>query len=190
MNKWGLVSSLRPLISSKYLQHRLSHQQSPCCHSYCCMQLSSASLPRPDPSIPLALPCLPWQTLWFHILWSSIYSPNVASPFLLRRLLALLINLFCSSDFCPSCPLSLRCSLFGLEQKTISRNGSKDCNCLCGWPCLSPKPIHFSDLYPPIYISCPDCTPFQYSMYGHIARLAQAELAGIRSAGGNADIFQ
>ncbi|KAI4217196.1 MAG: hypothetical protein LQ351_000505 [Letrouitia transgressa] len=27
-------------------------------------------------------------------------------------------------------------------------------------------------------------------MYGHIARLAQAELAGIRSAGGNADIFQ
>ena len=30
----------------------------------------------------------------------------------------------------------------------------------------------------------------QYSMYGHIAKIAEAEKAGIESAGGKADLFQ
>lgn len=31
---------------------------------------------------------------------------------------------------------------------------------------------------------------FQYSMYGHIKQLAEAEKKGIEAAGGSADIFQ
>jgi len=30
----------------------------------------------------------------------------------------------------------------------------------------------------------------QYSMYGHVAKLAQAEKAGIEAAGGKADLYQ
>lgn len=35
-----------------------------------------------------------------------------------------------------------------------------------------------------------DADIFQYSMYGHIKQLAEAEKAGIEAAGGKADIFQ
>lgn len=30
----------------------------------------------------------------------------------------------------------------------------------------------------------------QYSMYGHIKQMAEAELAGVKSAGGSADLYQ
>lgn len=36
----------------------------------------------------------------------------------------------------------------------------------------------------------PSLTSPQYSMYGHIRQLAEAEKAGIEKAGGTADIYQ
>jgi multimeric flavodoxin WrbA len=34
------------------------------------------------------------------------------------------------------------------------------------------------------------CHGLQYSMYGHIQKLAEAEKAGIEAAGGTADLYQ
>jgi multimeric flavodoxin WrbA len=34
------------------------------------------------------------------------------------------------------------------------------------------------------------CRGLQYSMYGHIQKLAEAEKAGIEAAGGTADLYQ
>lgn len=42
----------------------------------------------------------------------------------------------------------------------------------------------------PLHIKQWLTTKFQYSMYGHIKQLAEAEKKGIEAAGGTADIFQ
>lgn len=91
------------------------------------------------------------------------------------------------SRFIP--PLFSHLGQFSLQEYTISsylicqliqlrHNGSQGCYRLRMW-CPFPNSCRAYRL-----------TICQYSMYGHIQKLAEAEKKGIESAGGKVDIFQ
>lgn len=71
------------------------------------------------------------------------------------------------------------------------QNGAQDRNHLCKSPC----PVAMTNSttmplrYPSRYLY-PSNLALQYSMYGHIKTLAEAEKKGIESAGGSVDIYQ